>query len=238
MAFQKTPPRPKNIHYLLGRTFGNTIAVYCFYQAAALGSVAEANILNMTYPIFVALASWFVFRAQRDIKAIAYVVLACLGVWLILAPEGGVVIGVANIWGLVSGIMAAVAIIYLNLCRIEHDSNTILFFLFGLGSIFMFFFFHEDIFIPNTKELYYLLLCGLPGIIGQYLLTYGFRFVTAVEGSILSSSRILLAALLGPVLIGEAMITTIGWLGALCIFAANVGLALSKHKKSVIKKRH
>lgn len=231
MAIQKTPPKPKKIHYLLGRTFGNTIAVYCFYQAAALGSVAEANILNMTYPIFVAIASWFIFRAQRDIRVIAYVALACFGVWLILAPEGGVVVGGANIWGLTSGIMAAVAIIYLNLCRIEHDSNTILFFLFGLGSLFMFLFFHEDMFIPNGKELCYLMLCGLPGVIGQYLLTYGFRFVTAVEGSIISSSRILIAALLGPIIIGEAMISTIGWFGALCIFISNVGLALRKPKK-------
>lgn len=228
MAIKKTPPKPCNLHFLLGRTLGNTIAVYCFYQAAALGSVAEANILNMTYPIFVALASWFIFRSQRDVKVLCYVALACLGVWLILAPEAGLVIGVANIWGLSSGIMAAMAIIYLNLCRIEHDSNTILFFLFGLGSLFMLLFFHEDMFIPNVKELYYLVLCGLPGVIGQYLLTYGFRFVTAVEGSIISSSRIMIAALLGSVIIGEAMISAVGWFGALCIFMANVGLALRK----------
>lgn len=231
MVAQKTPPRPKNIHYLLGRTIGNTVAVYCFYQAAALGSVAEANILNMTYPIFVALSSWFIFRNQRDTRVIGYVALACCGVWLILAPEGGLVIGGANIWGLASGVMAAAAIVYLNLCRIEHDSNTILLFLFGLGSIFMFLFFHKDMFFPNGKEFYYLMLCGLPGVVGQYLLTYGFRFVTAVEGSIISSSRILIAALLGPVIIGEAMITTVGWLGALCIFIANVGLALRKPQK-------
>lgn len=35
---------------------------------------------------------------------------------------------------------------------------------------------------------------------GQYLL-YGFLYVTAVEGAVISSSRILLAALLGPLLI-------------------------------------
>jgi hypothetical protein len=50
--------------------------------------------------------------------------------------------------------------------------------------------------------------------------------VTAVNGSIISSSRILLAALLGPLLVADPHLTLVGWLGALLIFAANAALAL------------
>ncbi|MCP3954481.1 MAG: EamA/RhaT family transporter, partial [Desulfobacterales bacterium] len=71
------------------------------------------------------------------------------------------------------------------------------------------------------------------GIAGQYLLTLGFRYVTAVEGGIISSTRILLAALLGPILVAEPALTIAGWLGALLIFGANVVLAARKTKSTV-----
>ncbi len=228
MLYRRQPVRPVNYHFLLGRMFSNTLAVYCFYQAALLGSVAEANILNMTYPLFVAFVSWFIFKAQRDLYNVGFVLLACFGVWLILSPERGAGFAPENIWGLVSGVSAAAAIIYLDLARREHDSNTILFFLFGPGALLMGFLFYDSLFWPGPEEFFYLLVCSVTGIGGQYLITYGFRFVTAVEGSVISSTRILLAALLGPILIGEPSLGIIGWCGAFLIFAANVGLALRK----------
>ena len=227
LILQKQHLKPKNYHYLIGRTVANTVAVFCFYKAVEMGSVAEANILNMTYPLFVAMFSWFFLRGQRDRLSLLIVVVAFIGVWLVLSPED-IQPGLANVWGLSSGIMAAVAIIYLNISRHYHDSQTILFFMFGLGTVLMLIFFHDAIFLPNFKELFFLLSCSATGVLGQYLITYGFLYVTAVEGSIISSSRILLAALLGPILVADPSLTTLGWCGALLIFSANVTLALRK----------
>ena len=155
------------------------------------------------------------------------VAVAFAGIWLVLSP-GDIHLGWANVWGLCSGVMAAVAIIYLNISRRHHDSQTILFFMFGLGAVLILVFFHDTIFMPNAQELFYLMSCAVAGVLGQYLLTYGFLYVTAVEGSIISSSRILLAALLGPVLVADPALTLSGWCGALLIFSANVVLALRK----------
>jgi drug/metabolite transporter (DMT)-like permease len=216
--------RPMNYHYLLGRTVANSVAVFFFYRAVAVGSVAQANILNMTYPLFVALFSWFLIKEQRDPVALPIVGLACAGVYLVLAP-GLASVEWNNLWGLGSGIMAAAAMMYLNLSRRFHDSQTILFYMFGLGSLFMLLFFHRSIHLPTAMEWYFLLSCSVAGVIGQYLLTYGFLFVTALEGSIISSGRILLAAMLGTVLVGEPALGATGWLGALLIFVANSALA-------------
>ena len=57
---------------------------------------------------------------------------------------------------------------------------------------------------------------------------------TAVEGGIISSTRILLAALLGSFLVSEPALTVAGWLGALLIFGANVVLAARKTKNIVV----
>ncbi len=228
MIVQGQRLHPKKYHYLIGRTVANTVAVFCFYKAVEVGSVAEANILNMTYPLFVALFSWFFLRNQRDLSSLVIVAVAFAGVWLILSP-GAIKVRWENIWGLSSGVTAAAAMVYLNISRRYHDSQTILFFLFGLGSILMLLFFHDEIFWPNSTDLFFLLSCSVAGVLGQYLLTYGFLYVTAVNGSIISSSRILLAALLGPLLVGDPQLTTGGWCGALLIFVANVALAVKRH---------
>ena len=59
-------------------------------------------------------------------------------------------------------------------------------------------------------------------------MTLGFRYVTAVEGSIISSMRILLAALLGPLVAGEPSLAAAGWVGAILLFCANATLAIRR----------
>jgi drug/metabolite transporter (DMT)-like permease len=227
MTLRRQGPAPKRYHLLVGRAVGNSIAVYCFYQAVRFTSVAEANILNMTYPIFIVILSWILMRHQRDPVAAAMVAVAIAGVWLILKP-GSTGLGLDSLWGLGSGISAAAAIVYLNLSRQHHDANTVLFYMFGLGALLMFVFFRNRFFWPNPTELYYLMVCGGAGIAGQFLITIGFRYVTAVEGGVISSTRILLAALLGPWLASDPSLGPLGWLGAVLIFAANVVLTLRK----------
>jgi drug/metabolite transporter (DMT)-like permease len=231
MIYRRQRPRPRSYHLLLGRTLFNCIAVYCFYMAVELTTVAEANILNMTYPIFVALISWAILRRQHDPVALAMVAVAVAGIWLILAP-GKIDFKLVNLWGLASGFTAALAMTYLNVSRQYHDTNTILFFMFGLGALVIFTIFHEDFFWPNSHGFYYLGLCAATGVAGQFLLTNGFRYVTAVDGSIISSMRILLAALLGPFVAGELPLKAMGWTGALLLFGANAVLAIRWGRKT------
>ena len=223
--------QPNRYDLLLGRTITNTIAVFCFYKAVEVGSLAEANILNMTYPLFVALFAWFFIKEQRDTFILMVVGVAFVGIWLILSP-GDIGVKWENMWGLCSGMTASLAMIYLNVSRRFHDSQTILFYMFGLGALMVFALFSETIFWPNGRELLFLFACSAAGVLGQYLLTYGFLFVTAVECSIISSSRILMAALLGPLLVGDPALTLTGWCGALLIFAANSVLAYRKSKRA------
>jgi drug/metabolite transporter (DMT)-like permease len=228
VLFKKESIKPVRFDLILWRTITNVIAVFFFFHAVTVTSVAEANILNMTYPLFIALISWFVLKKTSDKQSYFMVLLAFAGIWLILSPKGGIQLRAENLWGLGSGIVAAFAIILLNKSRLYDHTNTILFYLFGIGSILIFIFFYSDFFIPNQKEIYYLAICATTGVIGQYLLTIGFRYVNPVEGSIISSTRILLAALLGPYIASDLPLTSLGWIGSLLIFSTNVYLAWKK----------
>ena len=232
MASQKRIPRANRYGLLFGRMFFNTMAVYCFYRAVDLTSVANANILNMTYPIFIALITWFFLKQQRDLFSLGVIPAAFAGIWLIVAPAG-LHWDWNNLWGLASGLSASLALIFLNLCRQHDDSQTTLFYMFAGGTLIIWLLFHDRLHMPDHSEVYYLALCSLLGVGGQYLLTSGFRYITAVEGSIISSTRILLAALLGPLIVADPPLTLAGWIGALLIFMANVVLAVRRavHKR-------
>jgi drug/metabolite transporter (DMT)-like permease len=206
--------------------------VFTFFKCVDTTSVAEANILNMTYPLFIALISWVLFRQERDPVTLGIVLTAFAGVWLIVSP-GALSLRIESLWGLASGISAAVAILYLNLSRKVHDTETTLFFLFGTGTVIIGLVFHGAIRMPDGPMLRYLGLCSLFSVAGQYLITLGFKAVTALEGGIISSTRILLAALLGPLVTADPLLPGSGWVGAGLIFFGNVYLTARKARAAL-----
>jgi len=216
--------------FLVGRALFNALAVFCFFKGVAQTSVAQANILNMTFPLFIALFSWFLFKSQRNLGTVVIVLVAFAGVFMILMPAD-THFSPGALWGLASGISGAVAIIILNLARQDHDTLTILFFMFGLGGIAVFSLFFHEMQLPNTHELVYLFWCSAIAIAGQVLLTQGFKYVTAIEGGIIASTRIFLAAILGPFLVMDPALSFAGWIGAFLIFAGNALLAVKKVRK-------
>lgn len=216
--------------FLVGRALLNTLAVFCFFKGVAQSSVAQANILNMTFPLFIALFSWILFKSQRDLGTVGIVLVAFAGVFMILMPAD-THFSLGALWGLASGVIAAFAIIILNMARQDHDTLTILFFMFGLGGIVVFCLFFHEMQLPNHHELVYLFWCSAIAIAGQVLLTQGFKYVTAIEGGIIASTRIFLAAILGPYLVMEPALSFAGWVGAFLIFAGNALLTVKKVRK-------
>jgi drug/metabolite transporter (DMT)-like permease len=227
LLVKRQPLGARRYDLLAGRAVANTVAVYCFYTAVSKTTLAEANILNMTYPVFVALFSWMFLKRQRDSVMTIGALAAFAGIWLVLA-RGSLSLGWHHLWGLTSGISAAWAIIFLNLSRRYHDTQTVLFYLFGLGAILTYAAFPSTIYWPSRSEAYYLALCSGLAIAGQYCITFGYRYVTAVEGGIISSSRILLAAILGPFIAADPVLLLKGWFGAAIILGVDILLAVRK----------
>jgi len=221
LLIKRKVPQPRQYRFLLGRAFFNIPAVVFFFKAIELTTVAEGNILNMTFPIFIAVISWIFFREQRDFTVFGMTIVAFLGIFLVLAP-GELRIAGNSLWGLASGVTAAIAIIFLNLARQQNDTDTVLFVVFGLGSILLYIVFWRHIYIPNPLQIFYLVLCATMGVMGQYLLTMGFRYVSPVKGGIISLLRILLAALLGPYITSDPDLTFSGWIGALLVLGTNI----------------
>ncbi len=108
----------------------------------------------MTYPVFVALITWGFLHERLEFRMSLALLTAFAGIVLILHP-GNMAINVKHLWGLGSGISAALAIICLNRSRKVHDSETVLFYMFGLGSLMIYAGFHDRMVIRHAIDIVY-----------------------------------------------------------------------------------
>lgn len=227
IAKRRIPRIKEDYLFLSLRVFGNLIAVLCFFKATLLGSAAKANILNLTYPLFIVLFLLLFSKGKKDYRLYLVSVTSFFGI-LLVTGERGNFFDLATLWGLISGATAAVAVIALARTRKYNDTETVLFYMFLGAFISLIFLSPETRSLPTNAQLYYLLTSACYGAVGQFLFTYGFRFVSAEEGGILSSTRILIAAFLGPIVTSDPSLTLYGYLGALIIFISNAYVIKNK----------
>jgi len=214
----------EDYRFVVGRALTNFIAVWLFFMGVSLTTASEGNILNLTFPIFVSLISLKVFADEKDYAAVWLSVLAFVGIYLVAKPEG---LGFRpeSLWALGSGIVASSSVIFLKLARANHNPFIILFYMFAIGTVLSLILFYQDLMlIDYSQSLVYVLAAGICGFIAQYCVTEGIKYITAAEAGIVATTRILIAAILGPYVALEMPLNTIGWVGALIIFSVNVRL--------------
>lgn len=145
---RKKNAKPKEYKFLFVRALTNVLAVYTFFKAVEVETLAEANILNMTYPVFIALLSLIFIPSQRDFVSGLIALLAFFGVYLVLRPDGSPVSAEVAFWGLLSGLTASVSLISLNFTRQKNSVETVLCWLYGLGTLVTLVLFAPWLFFP------------------------------------------------------------------------------------------
>lgn len=215
------------------RAVTNTGAVFLFFLGIELTTITKANLLNMTYPVFVFLAAPLINNERSPRRYYLFLLLTLLGAWQVVRPPeaadiGGFVGG--DLLAFFSAIAAGVAISYLREARKHDDTQTILFHLMLLGTvingIILFW-----ITLPPLPGLLLAAAGGAMGVAGQLALTSGYRYVSAAAGALLSSSRLLFAIVLGVVIFSDDLTFQVVS-GAILITVSLVGVTLSR-KRSV-----
>ena len=217
---------------VLARGFFTALAILFFFMVIEYSTTTKANIYNLTYPIFVTIFGPLLLADERwTLKNMIGVTVAFIGVFLISGLALGVVSWVDAL-GLLQGFIAAAGIIALRKARVTDNSSTILFYLMSIGVIMSAIPFGYQFKVPNLKEGLLLIGMGVFSYLGQYTLTNGFKYVKAVEGSLISSSRIFVAAICGILFLGEPFsITVLG--GGCLIFIGIVLVSLKENSKKI-----
>jgi drug/metabolite transporter (DMT)-like permease len=173
----------RNPVILILRGLSNLLAVYLSYWAIKYTTITNANLLNLTYPVFVALMSPIFLKEHLKRKDWIMLFIAGIGIVLIVNPNFAHA-NIGDIIGLGSGLAAGLAIIMLCFARKNNHTATILLFLLGTGTLCTWpAIIHEDI-RGYSAEMWWLLIgCGMTGVLG--------------------TARVIIAAILGFTFLGE-----------------------------------
>ena len=223
-----------SIPFIALRSIYNLAAVLCFYQAVATGATGKGNVLNMTYPAFVALIAPWLIGERLNSRKIILVLISVVGVLMnFIDDDFGLQPDNVRpyIWAVASAVTAGVAIVSLRGAALNAPSGEILFWMFLSGTVVLLPTIFTKISQITLIEYPYILGSAALGIAGQWCLTASYRYIDAATGSIVSVTRIPIALLFGVVLLSEEM-HLLAWLGALLILLSNVLLAFrTNHEK-------
>lgn len=221
--------KPNNTKLVIARAVLNTGAVVFFFLSVKYTTITNANMLNMTYPVFIFLFAPLLIKEKITKKQLAFLVLTMIGIGLIVHPDFHTT-NIGDFYGLLSGIIGALAIITLRKAR-ECDSTTIIiFYLMAIGMVLNGIMLIPVFVMPTNMQLLQLSISGLLGFAGQSFLTAGYKYMKAGEGSLVSASRIVFAFFLGSLLFAESI--TLGLIfGALLIVISLLGISLEQLKK-------
>jgi len=215
--------RPRKVSLVITRAVLSFSALVTFFYAVEHSSVTNANMLNMTYPVFIFLVAPLFKLEKMHRLSLLYLITAMTGIYLVIFPDFSN-INLGDIIGLVSGIFAAFAIITLSVAR-EHDSTIlIVFYLMAIGTVCNALMMAPVFVMPHLEDIPLLLGSGVAGVLGQVLLTKGYKNVSAKAGSMVSSSRIVFAAMLGFFFFSEALSFRI-IRGGILIIASIIGIS-------------
>jgi drug/metabolite transporter (DMT)-like permease len=220
--------RPKNVPLVIARALLSFSALVAFFYSVEHSSVTNANMLNMTYPVFIFLVAPF-FRLETMHKiSVLFLLLTMVGIYLVIFPDFSN-INSGDIIGLLSGIFAAFAIITLSVAR-EYDSTIlIVFYLMAIGTVLNAVMMAPVFVVPEISELPLLFASGIAGVAGQVFLTMGYKNVSAKAGSMVSSSRIIFATFMGSLFFTEILTWRI-ILGGLLIIISIIGVSALQRK--------
>lgn len=210
---------PNKLSLLVWRGVLNTVAVILFFLASQYTTITNTHMLNMTYPFFIFLFAPLFFREEKVSPFMYLILIAALaGIWLVINPNLNAV-NKGDIFGLLSGIVAAFAIITLNMARKNDSTMVILFYLMSIGTVLNGLAMLPVFVWPKGSEWLLLLASGAVGVLGQICITYGYKFITARAGSLISSSRIFYAVLLGMMIFNEDLTLRIAMGGLLILLS-------------------
>jgi len=214
---------------LLARGIVGTLALMCVYYSLTTIPLAEATILQYTYPLFTSLLAVLFLKERIQLTTVICIALSFLGLWFVIQPSLDhqtahqlplLSVGMA----LLGALGSSIAYVLVRKLSQTEDSSVIIFY-FPLVALPISLFLMGDSFImPDFTLAIFLIFVGIFTQIGQLGLTKAMKTLTAGNASALGYIQIVFTTLIGVVMFNEV---PAGWTymgGALIIIGALVNV--------------
>ena len=207
----------------LWRGISGTVALMLFFYCITVLPLATAVTLNYTSPLFLTILTMLVFRERFHAPLTFAIAVGFVGVVLLLQPTLERNQIVPGLLGLVSGLLAGIAMLNVRQLGLHGEPAWRVVFYFSLiaslaSGVTML---SGTVHPVSAGSLLILIGLGSSGTLAQLAMTRAYRTgKTLVVGS-LSFSTVMFASLFGMILWGEALPLT-GWMGIALIIASGV----------------
>lgn len=219
--------RRENQLALLARSiFGLAGVVLNFYAIANL-TLADSSMLGKLSPIFVTIMACIFLKEKIDNKQVLSIIITFLGTLLVIKPEFSLEM-LPSLSGITSAASAGVAYTLLRYLKDKESPDTIIFYFSLISVVFTAPFALAEYVQPTFTQLGLLLATGVFASVGQFGITYAYKFAKATEVSIYNYSAIVFGIILGFIFFGEIP-DTLSLLGGAIIIA--VAFYIFKHNQ-------
>lgn len=219
--------RRENQLALLARSsFGLAGVVLNFYAIANL-TLADSSMLGKLSPIFVTIMACIFLKEKIDNKQILSIIVTFLGALLVIKPEFSLEM-LPSLAGILSAASAGIAYTLLRYLKDRESPDTIIFYFSLISVVFTAPFALAEYVQPTFIQLGLLLATGVFASVGQFGITYAYKFAKATEVSIYNYSAIVFGIILGFIFFGEIP-DTLSLLGGAIIIA--VAFYIFKHNQ-------
>lgn len=207
----------QNKPLLIARGAVGTLALICVYFSVTRLPLAEAAILQYTYPAFTAVIALWFLKERIQTATIICIVLSIAGLGVMLRPElsANAVLalpGLSVIAALLGALGSAVAYVLVRRLSQSEDTSVIIFYFPMIALPVALSLLGTDLVIPSGEALLLLLLVGLFTQVGQVGLTKAMAVEEAGKAAAYSYIQVVFSIILGALFFNE-LPTLWTWLG-------------------------
>jgi len=220
------------------------LALLFYFYVIAYIPLGEAVTYNKTSPIFVAIFAYLILDEKLNRWAILAIGLGFIGILFIAQPQGGS-FDRYDVFGILSGVGAALAYTSIRELRQYYDTRAIVMSFMGVGTLaplllmlitpyidapadldFMF----TPFIMPEGIIWFYVFMMGISATFSQLLMTKAYELTKAGIVGTISYSNILFALIIG-IMLGDPIPDVWTFLGIILVIISGLLVALSKDKQ-------
>lgn len=189
---------------LVSRSIFGTVGLVLNFYAISHISLADSSIIQKLSPFIIIILSYIFFKEEMTRFQVSAIVIAFIVIILIIKPSGNNIISMGALAALLGALCSGVAytcVRYLGTHNISGEF--IIFFFSSLSTLMLLPYLIFDYRAMSLYQLFMLLLAGVSATIGQYGVTFAYRYAAAKNISVFDYSQVLFSGIFGYMFFGE-----------------------------------
>ena len=214
---------------LISRSFFGTIGLVFNFYAITHISLADSTIIQKLSPFVILILSYIFFKEKMTKFQMFAIIIAFIGVGFIIKPSGNGFISMGALAALLGAFCSGIAYTCVRYLGTHNVSGEFIIFFFStLSTLLLLPYLIFDYRAMTMYQLSMLILAGASATIGQYGVTFAYKYAAAKNISVFDYSQVLFSGIFGFIFFNELpdLQSLIGY-----IIVISVGIILVKKSK-------